>query len=66
MKSKDLGEKRVYEKSKTRLQLLLVDHDGILCRDLVIHTNAWRWSKDIKGFLRDVVLIVQTVHVLLS
>lgn len=50
---------------KTRLQLLFVNHDGILSMNLVIHVNAKKWSKDAKDSLRDAVLVTKSFFVYL-
>lgn len=56
MESKDISKKWVHWESKTLPQLLFVDHDGILRRDLIIHVNGQRWIESTKDFSRDVVV----------
>lgn len=60
----DFYEERVYGKSKTRLRLLFINYDCILRKNLVIHTNVRIRSMNLEDFLRDMVVIVQTIHVL--
>lgn len=58
MESNNLSKKWVHGESKTYLQLPFIDYDGILYKDLVIHTNARRWSEDMEDFSKDVLLII--------
>lgn len=52
------NEEQVHRKPNTHLQLLFINHDGILCRDLVIHTNVRVWSMNPKEFSGDLVVII--------
>lgn len=65
MESKDLSKNWVYGEPKTRIQLLFVDYNGILCMDLVIHANAQKWSEDTKDFSRDVIFVIKAFYIFL-
>lgn len=64
VKQEDFNEEWVHRKPETRLQLLFINHDNIIRRDLGIHANTLVWSMNPEEFLGDLVVIIQAIHIL--
>lgn len=58
VKLKDFNKERGHWESKTRLQLFLIYHDGILNRNLVVHVNIWLVSIELEDLSRDLVMVM--------